>query len=478
MLFGNYNNISVCNESIDVNQLLKDYEDNNMKTINNLFKHPDDFIKNVWKPNGSLLFDNECRCKMGEGNIKSAFSCYNCKNLKRLVDFKMDSIYQPFQIECGDNIGLSLILIKNDILHPKLFWDKPCADKARIYLKRYQNLQLCGSPVNISNMKCLRGDPFTIRILNDWIIEKYLKDKGLNHTLKNYTSYICGQHGYSLFEYPNLGNFKKLINNKDFIKNNYLDPDITKTILQQLTIILRILSEINFSHGNPSFKSLFFNYKKVSFTYDGIKIKSNINVLLSNFLYSSLMMNDIHISSKTSESDIHLQKSLFTPDINVKSMESSYCNEFKSINSKKIVCTDSKKCPDVESSKKLCSLSEEKTNYYKLNNDTIDIYTNMRHIGFPLFVGSFDFYCFIISFMCCKKFYDSIYADETLYRFWTMLWTDNDLSIIENKIKVYHDEDDIDNLSEKIGYELIKGMWLRCNILDYVWSIMKEENFF
>ena len=473
MLFKNYNNISACNECVDVNQLLKDYENNNLKAIDLLFKNPDEFIKHAWKPHGTLLYDNECRCKMGEGDVKSAFSCYNCKNLKRLVDFRLDSVYQPFQIECGENLGLSLILVKNDILHPKLFWDSNSADKARIYLRRYSTLQSCGTPNDISNMKCLRGDPFTIRILIDWNIEKYMKDQGLSNTLKNYTSYICGQHGYSLFEYPTIGNFKKLLFNKEYLKENYLDPTITKGIIQQLVIILRNLSRINFTHGNPSFKSIFFNKKKFVYTKDGVKFKSPITILFSNYLYSSLMINNVHISSKTSESDIHLQRASFTPDISVKSIPSSYCTNYVGQKNETVVCTNTKVCPNNETTKKLCLISEDRTNFYKLTNDTIDIYTNMRHIGFPLFVGSFDFYCFIVSFMCCKKFFESIYADEELYRFWAMLWSNEDIATIESKIRVYHDDDNVDNLSEKIGYELIKGMWLRCNVIDYVWEMMK-----
>ena len=471
-----FNNISSCNECVNVSQLLKDYEKNNLKAVEDLFNDPDKFIKYAWKPHGTLLFDNECRCKMGEGEIKSPFSCYNCKNLKRIVDFKIESIYQPFQIECGDNTGVSLILIKNDIMKPKLFWDLSSSEKARNYLKRYSYLQACGAPLDISRMKCLRGDPFTIRILNDWIVEKYLKDKGLNNTLKNYTSYICGQHGYSLFEYPNIGNFKKFIQNKDYKLNSHLNPIFTKSIINQMIIVLKTLREINFNHGSPSFKSLFFSKKKFKYEEDGINIESKFTLLFSNFLYSSLMVNDVHISSKTLESDIYLQKSNFTPDISFKSLPSSFCTNYvpKKSDHEPFVCTNTKICPTTEETTKMCSISSSKTNFFKLTNDTIDVFTNMRHIGFPLFVGCFDFYCFIVSLMCCKEFYDSVYADEELYRFWSMLWTTQDIELVENKVKFYHEETDIDNISDRVGYEIIKGLWLRCNIIDYVYHMIKN----
>lgn len=454
-----YNNISIMGKNCgNVDDLLNQYESQKKNIIKCLLLKPEEFVDKAWKYDGYLLSDSECRCRMGQGVISSPFSCYNCRNLSRLIDLKSELIDAPFQIEYGDREGLTLVVEKLGIVSPKLFWDENSVNEAIKYLNRYKMLSSCGTPKDITSMRSLRGDTFTIQILIRWLVEKIFEKKSMPHILKSHTSFICSDYGYNLQEHPGIGSFKKLCAIKEMLVEDKLQPTITRGIILQLLSILKTLSSYNFSHGNPSFKSLSFSRESVDYETNNLNIASPITLYISNFSCSSIMAKNIHFSSKTAQSDIYLKKASFTPDITVKSSANAHCDIGN----------------NYQNDKNVCDMSNKKTNYYKLTNDTLDVYTSMRHIGFPLFVGSFDFYCFIVSLMCCKKFYDSVYSDEKLRKFWHMLWTIDDILILEEKFNYIHENEDIENYQSTISYDLIKGLWLRCNILDYSWSIAQE----
>ena len=98
----------------------------------------------------------------------------------------------------------------------------------------------------------------------------------------------------------------------------------------------------------------------------------------------------------------------------------------------------------------------------------------MRHIGFPLYVGSFDFYCFMVSLMCDKSFYYGLYNDPKLHRLWSMMWLSEDLERIENDIKKVHDETYTKSDNNRI-VDIIRGAWLRCDIIPFIWNLIKME---
>lgn len=455
-----YNNIS--NASGDVDDLLEQYDFQKKVIMRELVYKTDDFIDKVWKNDGYLIRDNYCQCKVGSGDIYSPFSCYNCKNLSRLTDFKSILVNSPFQIECGDNTGLTLCIEKFGVVSPKLSWDENVMNEAKKYLARHSIT--CGTPKDISSLRSLRGDPFTIQIMIKWLIEKVFDKIKLTHILKTHNSFICSNNGYNVREHATIGNFKKLCLTKNAIVEDLTDgtivkklnTKITKGIILQLLSILKTLSIYNFSHGTPSYKSLLFGNEPVNYKMNDLKIVSPVTVYINNFNYSSMTVKNIHLSSKTTQSDIYLKKASFTSDIATKSISNNYCeNEI-----------------NYQRNRNICDISNNATNYYKLTNDTLDVYTNMRHIGFPLFVGSFDFYCFLVSLMCCKKFYNSVHSDEKLHKFWTMLWSSEDILVLEERIKIAHDYED--EILSYPPYDLIKGLWLRCNVIDYCWNIAKE----
>jgi len=124
---------------------------------------------------------------------------------------------------------------------------------------------------------------------------------------------------------------------------------------------------------------------------------------------------------------------------------------------------------------------------YRLTNDTIEIFTAMRHIGFPLYIGSFDFYCFMVSLMTDHSFYAAVMNNKGLYKIWSMMFLTEDLVHIEQDIKHIHEinltrrqsiEDTV-NASHSSAFEItlsiLRNTWLRCDIVNFIWHIIKHE---
>ena len=111
---------------------------------------------------------------------------------------------------------------------------------------------------------------------------------------------------------------------------------------------------------------------------------------------------------------------------------------------------------------------------YKLNSSTFDIYNAMRHIGFPLYPGSFDFYCFVVSLMVDLEFFKAIKQDQHLYRLWSMMWLREDLPRIEHLIEEAHTIEHSDRSTANVAIDILRGAWLRCDIVKFMWALVKE----
>ena len=89
---------------------------------------------------------------------------------------------------------------------------------------------------------------------------------------------------------------------------------------------------------------------------------------------------------------MYLDRGMFVPEISTKTVSMAHCYDIGAVNvSVPIVCPSTLSvCPDTNTYN-VCQ--PKSITLYRLTNSTIDIYNAMRHIGFPLYIGSFDFYC-------------------------------------------------------------------------------------
>ena len=127
-----YHHLECCEWTRGINRLLAHYAQDRDLITTLMLEDPDQLIATIWKADGPLAIDNECRCQMGNGQKRSPFACAQCKNLRRLIDFQLGGIEKSFQIECGELAGSSLIVSSSEINSPFLAWDGECSSKSSI----------------------------------------------------------------------------------------------------------------------------------------------------------------------------------------------------------------------------------------------------------------------------------------------------------------------------------------------------------
>ena len=205
-----------------------------------------------------------------------------------------------------------------------------------------------------------------------------------------------------------------------------INKDMIKSIILQLLVILTELGKYDFYHDDPT---LIFTKDPISYIYSGKHIEGSITVKISNLAKSSITFNNIRFFEKNAQTAVHMEKNTFVPEI-----------------------------PKMKQ-------------YYKLTNTNIDLYRSMRKIGIPIFSDSFNFYCFMLSLMSNKHFFDVVMNDITLYDLWKNMWLEENLSYVENLVAELHDISNIDN---NMIFDTIKGLWLRSDIVNHMFNSIKK----
>ena len=525
-----YHDIECCEWTRGIDTLIERYKQDREELTYLVLNDPDKLVQTIWRAEGPLAIDNECLCQMGRGENRSPFACAQCKNLRRLIDFRLGGVERPFKIECGKDAGKDLIVASSEINMPFINWDEDSARKARVYVQQYHNLTICGTP-DINGMRCITGDTFTTRTIILWMIHKLFSERGLPHVPTMHTAFVCRGIGYSLYDMPTIGTLASLHSIDDYhettptmrssqraapkVEREYnqgvgreynqeglihltevaataqRDPrsqhlalaplkcSVARTIIVQLLVTLLELSKVNFSHGTPSIHGLIFTKDPVSYAYDGVHVEGPVTLQISDLWNSSATFNNVHYFPKNVKSSMYLERGMFVPEISTKTVSMAHCHDtgITSFNSEEhdpIACPATvNTCPDANT---YSACKPKSTTLYRLTNSTLDIYNAMRHIGFPLYVGSFDFYCFMVSLMCDRSFYDAVTHDDRLYRLWSMMWLIEDLPNVERMIKDAHDAQVIGTNARSDSntvINIIRGSWLRCDIIKYIWSLIK-----
>lgn len=423
-----YHDLGYCDINKGVDRLLEKYKHDRDVVTSLMIHDPDKLTTTVWQHNGPLAIDEECRCKMGEGEKRTVFSCSQCKNLSCLKDFRKPEPY--FTIACGNHTGKTLVVSATEICgKPFISWDKEAFGKSLSLLSQYQKLATCGTTIS-NNTGCISGDQFTIRALLMWMLNKKFTEKGLPHMLNLYTAFICNKKGYSITDNPDIVNIRDL----------GLNPVLVNSIITQLLVSLLELETMNFSHGNAGMHALVFMNEPFSYRYDKHHIEGAITLKIVDLWQSSATISGIHYFSKDIKNELQTHKSVFIPEIESTTCKGNFC--------------------------KTATIA-----VYRLTDDTIDIYRAMRHQGTPLFVGSFDFYCFMVSLMTNKTFYYIVLSDSKLRTLWEEMFQREDLQYVEDRIMAYHCYENYSNDNE-VAIDIIRNVWLRCDIVKHLWSLL------
>ena len=127
------------------------------------------------------------------------------------------------------------------------------------------------------------------------------------------------------------------------------------------------------------------------------------------------------------------------------------------VNGSEIKKIKSRKCPGCDP-----------INVYIINKEEYRYYSVIRHIGLYLYIGSFDFYCNLVSMMCDRKFYQSVINDEKCFELWKLMWIEEELETVTRRILRSHERKE--DLTHYNVINVIDGLKLQCNILGRLWS--------
>lgn len=430
MIQNKHHDLDCCDHTRGVDKLFNSYKKDTDFITNLMVNDPDQLINNIWSHDSPLCIDIKCRCRMGEGDRRSQFSCSQCKNICKIKDFRKEELV--FMIKCGYNTGKTMIILPHEITNLFLCYDAKITEKAKVYFTQ----SICNEKQN-NDLHFISGDKFTNRILIMLMITKIFREKKLPHILNLYTAFICNNKGYSLMDDPTIGSFDKLHELSEYHTKCEYGPlicNITKSIIYQLIVIINELSYINFTHGNPSIESLVLSKENISYKYEGINVEGIIALKIINMWDSSATFSKNHYFSKNVKVEINMECNMFVPQF-----------EIAKINNYKV---------------------------YRLNKDNINTYMAMNRIGISMYNESFDLYCFFVSLMCDKSFYISVMKDDKLYNIWKSMWISEELQKVEELINKQH-LSGVNNFETTL--KIILGFWLRCDIVKYLMTLIKMK---
>lgn len=450
-----------CETTRGADYMFHRYELDKALVLNLVYNEPEILVAKLWQPNGLLAIDSDCRCKMGKGDINTHHACSQCQTIRRLVDFRLEDREQPFLVECGHYTGRKLAIGNSHTLGPYLKWDKYAEHIYEVYTERYKLSLQCGTP-RFDKFRAIEGDSFSIRTIIMWVIYDLFKKYNLPHCPKIYTAFVCGNNAYSMYDVPSIGSFKQVL------QSYPVTGALIYSIILQLLVISHTLKQLHFSHGMPSINSMSFNKNPVSYMYDGVKIVGPITLQLADMWHSSAVINNVHYYSSDITSTIRAERSMYTPEIQTMNLPTAYCAAYNS----NLSCPSTKVCDKIDT---ICT--ENSAVYYKLSGDNIDSYNAVRHMGFPIYSGSFDLYCWIVSMMLDNRVFTTVVNDPMLNSLWMSMWTKADMDTIHTRLAQIHEmQETMTNMEKRhLELEVISGVWLRCDIGDYLWSVVKSQ---
>src|SRR5579862_9718279 len=97
MMSNKYHDLDSCEHTRGVDKLLLSYKQDQDIVTNLVINDPNTLIEKIWKHDGILAIDNACRCRLGEGDRRTHYICSQCKNIRRLKDFREED--KTFKIQ-------------------------------------------------------------------------------------------------------------------------------------------------------------------------------------------------------------------------------------------------------------------------------------------------------------------------------------------------------------------------------------------
>jgi hypothetical protein len=428
--------------------------------LQSLATNPETFVKTLWTHDSPISIDRSCRFQMGSchsGVCQAFFQCAPCRSLNRFLDLRRQGYVEVPFILPGRLVKSPLLLTRT--LVPQ-------------------------ASAKLLPDKMLVADEFTHNALVNFILDNEL---AVPHISLLHTIFICGDHGYMLYDYPTLGGFPELLSYNQMIDSRsenppttsrHLETAILKTevvhqILMQLGALLKSLEPYQFRHGTPSLRHFLFSGKPCDYTYDDVPIKAPFTLKFIHFANSTMQWNSLNLAPNHRVKTRHTSCQLIamaSPD----QLQALFAGRYHldNIPDTRIplyrLITASLPGPDSDNSE-VAGTSEAPA-------------------------GSLDLYCYLIGLLAEPYLYPAMIELKAL---WEFLWLPEELDDLLKRLRDLHLRQPGDlptapptrlpkrpeatpaiqpaPLSYKELVLLLKGKHLRCNGVSEFWDHLKSS---
>lgn len=485
--------INYCEITRNIDNMLEQFEKDRNHIVHLIDNNINQLIVDIWSPLSPVCIDNKCLFNMGktlqaqsleeriEGNIAvnegvvNFYTCPQCKNIKRLIDFGRTKIGDAFHIECGSSAGQQLIMAEATISKLFILRESPPDAVARALENPYiTNLNKCSAGCNLAGsdtcmvkdyqtMDYIGTDPYTNNLFINWYLNAKLQELGIPNIIKMHIGFVCSQNGYSLYEYPDIGRLRHLQEHPEFLVHTDkpsptakaddkvpISKDTARGIVMQLFAVLHALRPYDFSHGGPSSRSILFKRDSCSYLYDGVHVEGPLTVKICDLYHAGITVGNRRLYNKSVIADEELRTKPFRPIIDTVTITPFSFDRSAPAN-------------DIT----IYRLKDPNQHFQEAI-----LFMYIKHLGLPIYQSSFDAYGFMVSLMADRSFYLTVMNDESMYMLWRQMWLPEEFDLVQDKIQGLHASADPVTRVDKI-FRFLAGFGLRCDMIEHGWNMIK-----
>lgn len=417
-----------------------------------------DIINNILKKN-KISEDGKCGYFSMKKKNKYCYSnkCYGCQIISRLIKTHL-LVVDEIQIHFGRYKNKYLNFNKNKYFCSP-YRENIRSNSLNTYIKREIDFLECNmTPDEEIILMSTENKHYNFIIIN-LIFNKILKNKEISLRTDFVWSFICRSEINKITLKPDYKNLEELTNNP--FLTDYYSPVVTtvkkkslssmtiKNILRQLILLLYEVKDNFFVHSDPSIKYVKYNLETISFNFKNKTLTSPFKICLTLNDYSSINYNQNRFFCNFHSNLKNLGLPIEKIDIYFNGTD-NYLEKNKKLNFEK----------EYERVRILC---------YKIGNKSKIFKEMMKTSGISLFNQSFEFVCFLTSFICDNLFFDIFKDCETEFKLWKGLWKKEEfLNLMGDLEKIRSEENNFKNI-----LNVLKNYYIRFDALEYFYQNFK-----
>lgn len=419
--------------SLTTDQLFKIFKNNNTDLLDTLITENKNIIEK----------DSSCRCySMMKRKNNYSRKCKGCQIISRLIKTNyLES--EEIEIFSGRFKNMSLRIISNYFLKEIEYNQRRIVDNMLYYFfSNMRNIESYDMDVEHFSTE----NPECNYLVNSLIMNTVLKEEKV-YLYNNFLwGFICNSIFTHIEKSSTFNNLDQLCSSPYY--SNYSSPILSSQerklskntvymIIKELTFLLKTLSKNYFIHGNPTTGSISYMSEKITIKEETYPLK----IVMKLSEYSSMNYKKKRYFHNLNNKFLNFGIPFEKIDVHINGSKSYFIHH--SI---------------------LNNYDEISILFYKIGNKST-IFNKMRNeYSIPICHKSYDFVCFLISFIKDNLFFKTFIECEKLVKTWKFLWKTDEYESLMNDIESLEE-----NCYEYISL-LVKKYYIRFDALEYFYN--------